>query len=572
MEELACATDILVSKGLYKGICIRLIYHYDLIKIRADFASRAYGDDRICISIFVSSTVHVYGVGKVSVYMKCSLAVNEGDGGYAVIKVDECKLAVSRRSISLGYVYTRFAAHGQFVRAGVDDRFAHETQASVDKDGSVLRSLGFYDGYVFFVEIHHHNVSVLFDDQRNKIGAYDIVSVKIEAEMGEVSAYGQGIVKVCKKGDHGMKHLSGYASIDKANDPIKGILHLEVELCRPLGISVAACDVVKLCLCLRTASKTLAVRVKVFRRNNVHIVRHSLFAVGVDPSTVTFEPVVNLICFCSEYGKCVHGLAVVNVLTESVTQKVRNLAACKLCGGLGGGNLRHILSCVAQSCVADAVLGSTIAVLGTVAQIVAVLHDAVITSNHAADKFVAADRTGIVAVLYGAAVVLSNHAADIIHADDGALVVAVLYGAKVISNHAADIIISVKIGIDHSYVLHLAVRAYVAEQTHVVYGAIIEIQAAYGLAVSVEDAGVSVRVITDGSPQSEARGIGEGFCHFGKDALVDYDIFGQNGVRTCILRRAVGQRTVHQCRKPIQLACVVDLVVAVAVRVGCGLI
>ena len=88
VEELAFATYILVIKGLYKGICIRLIYNYDLIKIRADYASRAHGDDRICISVFVNSAVHVYGVVKVSVYMKCSLAVTEGDGGYAIIKVD----------------------------------------------------------------------------------------------------------------------------------------------------------------------------------------------------------------------------------------------------------------------------------------------------------------------------------------------------------------------------------------------------------------------------------------------------------------------------------------------------
>ena len=150
---------------------------------------------------------------------------------------------------------------------------------------------------------------------------------------------------------------------------------------------------------------------------------------------------IDFVCSGYLYRKFVYGLTVVKALTENTVRQVRNLAACKLCGGLGGGNIRHILSCAALCFVADAKLNCTCAVLGTAAQIVAVLHVVVITSNHAADIFAAADRTGIVTVLHGAADhVTSDHAADIFAAADRTGIVATQHGAAVIrSNHAAHI-------------------------------------------------------------------------------------------------------------------------------------
>ena len=152
---------------------------------------------------------------------------------------------------------------------------------------------------------------------------------------------------------------------------------------------------------------------------------------------------IDFVCSGYLYRELVYGLTVVKALTESTVRQVRNLAACKLCGGLGGGNIRHILSCAALCFVADAKLNCTCAVLGTAAQIVAVRDGAVVISNHAAGINVGTfDRAGVVAVLHGAADhVTSDHAADAISGtSDRAGIVAALHGATVIrSNHAAHI-------------------------------------------------------------------------------------------------------------------------------------
>ena len=87
---------------------------------------------------------------------------------------------------------------------------------------------------------------------------------------------------------------------------------------------------------------------------------------------------------------------------------------------------------------------------------------------------------------------------------------------------------------------------------------------------AVEGAGVLYIVtvgfqMSYGCPCAEAACVGGVLCHFRWDALVDHDVVSQNAVDG-------GIPAVDLLGEPIELAGIVDVIIAVTLRIGSGLI
>ena len=155
------------------------------------------------------------------------------------------------------------------------------------------------------------------------------------------------------------------------------------------------------------------------------------------------------------------------------------------------------------------------------------------------------------------------HATDIIYAaDDSTGVIAALNSAvHDVARYAADITTAADIGIRHTDIPYGA-AGYSTEQAHFVGFTIIEVQAADGKALAIEGACVIVIVfaVSDGGPCSEIRAVTVECAVRSQHIFVDRDVVSQNAVDR-------GVTADNLCGKPVEFTGIIDLVVAVGVRV-----
>ena len=274
----------------------------------------------------------------------------------------------------------------------------------------------------------------------------------------------------------------------------------------------------------------------------------------------------------AQNGVVLFGFAVVDVLTEGLAQQISNLTGCEFFLSLGDGfaiSVANAPVCCAGQIVAvcDGAIGDIahhaadilIAADGT--SVVAVddadLQEKI--ARHAADILIAADAARVVAVDdTTVAAKRSRHAADVIVTADAAHVVAVddTTTAGNTSRHAADILIAAEVGIQEAQVLDLA-AVDIAEETDIVLCCVVEVQTGDGLSVAVKGAGIiHALAVTDGCPGTEIRAITVQGAVLVQDILVDLDVIHQLAVDGFTA-------AVDLLGKPVELACVVDLVVAV---------
>ena len=296
-----------------------------------------------------------------------------------------------------------------------------------------------------------------------------------------------------------------------------------------------------------------------------------------------------------EYG----GSVGADGLAEGVAQQVGNLAGGELGGGLAGGQCVHGAAVIQANGIAGIIVAVKVAVrhgaAGGVftqhaadvgisfdgAGAVAACHGAfTVVADHAANLGISTDAAGVVAACHGTGNVMTNHTADISGLRSGHLtgvvavhhgafivanhttdtsglrighptgVVAVLHGAVIIANHTANIARSAKGGTDNTYVHYFAAHADAAKEADIFGFAIVKVQISDGMVLTVKGAGVLVADIADGGPMAGA--IRRGSYR---------NIRGQLGVCAHVA-------CVDICREPIELAGIVDFVIAVAVQGG----
>ena len=206
------------------------------------------------------------------------------------------------------------------------------------------------------------------------------------------------------------------------------------------------------------------------------------------------------------------------------------------------------------------------------AHVVAVLEQAfscVHTAGDTADPPVADDPAAVIAVDHCAAV--GNVAGDtaytgcavsrLANALYGAGVVAVLHGGiNRITGNTGNIVYGIDPGIHQADILD-GCSVDRTEQAHVFIHIIVEIQTADRVALAVKLAGVLTGVsAANGHPFSECRFVRGGHADVVEHILVDHNIGGQLAVDGAVA-------AVDLLRKPVELAAVADLVIAVAVGI-----
>ena len=271
-------------------------------------------------------------------------------------------------------------------------------------------------------------------------------------------------------------------------------------------------------------------------------------------------------------------------------QQVCHLAACELGGSLGLGRAGYIAAIDAAVGSAAQIIAvcdgafrrhiadhaaDNVVVAGDGATVIAALDRAEVIADHAADIEAAADRAGVIAVLDRVGVI-ADHAADnaAVAADRAGIIAVPDRASDVTSDHAADTLAAAQIRINDTDILYCA-AVHIAEQANVACGAVVKVHAGDGLIVTVKGAVVAICVGADGSPCAEGIAVGDSACivigQAAQQLLIDRDILGQNGIGRPILCH-VAVATIDHRRKPVELACVGNLVVAVGVGIYSRLI
>ena len=296
--------------------------------------------------------------------------------------------------------------------------------------------------------------------------------------------------------------------------------------------------------------------------------------------TVTLKALIDLVCIGCEYGSRIGAEG----LTERVAQQVRNLAGGKLRGGAGAHvTVRSVTSITADGLLCGIAVQERAIVFTRNAALVvitgscvscapAVLRSTTIIKAHdaAGINYFGIDVTGIVAVANGAIVSAHNAAcltgggsnftgiatqlhSAVVSACDTAnagiitaynrIVDAACDNTVVSACDAANTITARDGGICEGHSLHLTVIVNIAKQTNIVSGAVIEVQPGDGLTVAIKGANVFVGRGADGCPRS----------------VFKVDIRHQLAVD-------FGIAAVDLSCKPVKLACVVDLIIALCVQ------
>ena len=295
-------------------------------------------------------------------------------------------------------------------------------------------------------------------------------------------------------------------------------------------------------------------------------------------------------------------------LSPSGAEEVRNLAGGKLGGGAGAHvTVRSVASITADGllcgiagqeraivfpCNATVILiirsyrsgtpavlrsttiieahdtAGTVNICVNVTCIVAVANHVGASADDTAAVAAGVDFIGIAAHLHSAGVIACDTANVLITAYKR-IVHAACDNTVVSACDAANAVIACDGGICEGHSLHLTVIVNIAKQTNIVYGAVIEVQPGDGLAVAVEDAVVSVGLGADGRPIAPALCHDDtalGDCTVGLEGIigVEVDIRYQFPVDFGIAAVDLG------C-KPVKLACVVYLIIALFLVIYCGL-
>ena len=299
-------------------------------------------------------------------------------------------------------------------------------------------------------------------------------------------------------------------------------------------------------------------------------------------------------------GDCIDGLAGeigISIFTDGLlkddlglvaVQQVGNLARGELGGGLGGGGAFHICSGAAHYCVADAELDGILSIPGTAAQVVAVCDRTfVVPADYAADIVAAGDCADVIAVCDGSAItagystdpitvagdctgiiavrdragreIPADYTADkVVSTHNAAGIIAVCDSADNLADYTADIVAAAQIRINDTDILYCA-NVYKAEQADKPCFAVIKIQTGDGVVCAVKGAGVAAAAAADRCPYAEAAAVQAAVGI--KDIFIDGNILHQLAVDGFVT-------AVDLCRKPVELTCVRDLIVAVAVQHG----
>ena len=202
------------------------------------------------------------------------------------------------------------------------------------------------------------------------------------------------------------------------------------------------------------------------------------------------------------------------------------------------------------------------------AGIIAVINAGEGVTHHTADIAITGDSTCVIAVRDVAAIVLADQAAcNVFTGGDNAAVVAFRDVAAVITCHATDYVPAGEKGIDDAYMRNGTFFANPAKQADICSVAVIEVQTAERVSLSVKNAGITSGVAADGHPHSEITSIAVQRTVFVQNSLVDRDVISQH----CI---DVVFAAVDCCREGVQIIGGADFIVAVAIGVpqrdGCA--
>ena len=277
----------------------------------------------------------------------------------------------------------------------------------------------------------------------------------------------------------------------------------------------------------------------------------------------------DLIALCLEDGVSIR----VDVLTKSLTQSEGNLAGCCDFSGYSlavalvpGGSALQIVAvghsatwfitsdCANLSVAADGtgivaiLLGAACSGSNTACEdsttdcagVVAVFNPAIIVANHTAGNFVGANRATVVTLndLAGAGVSISNAGTGLC-TSDGAGIVTVFDRSGVSGDNASSILFSVEVAALQTQVLHLGVLASHAKHAHKIFRITGVIQAADGVSQAVEltlircsgnATATGVFAPADRGPGAEGAAVtAEGAVGI-QNAGVDHDVGGQLGL------------------------------------------
>ena len=220
-----------------------------------------------------------------------------------------------------------------------------------------------------------------------------------------------------------------------------------------------------------------------------------------------------------------HAAGVVAVGHDAVVQSAQAADIAVACHAAGVVAVGYAAYIVPSTYAADIVVACH------AAAVVAVGHGGVVLSAHAADIVVACYVAGVVAVGHGG-VVLSAQAADRVVAFHAADVVAVAHGAVVPSAQAADRVATFDIACLYAQVLQGSTLSEDAHQALVVCCAI-DINAAYAVAVAIQDAGELVLpAVAYRRPAVCRSGTFVPTCPVG--GVVQHDVGGEPAVDACL--------------------------------------